>query len=82
VLDGRNQMGWSSRLSFDFRGVGRFVVPSFLTRKFTTGWRRMISFKSIFLRSRETIFKTNPELVSPGPAAAEISARCPRIVTP
>jgi len=39
VLDAEIGMGWSRPLLFDFGGVGRFVLPSFLTRRFTTGWK-------------------------------------------
>src|SRR5262249_53537014 len=36
---------------------GRFVLPSFVTRRFTTGWRTTISLRSTFFLSKDTILK-------------------------
>src|SRR5712692_10120010 len=60
---------------------GRLVVPSLLTWRFTTGWRRMISLKSTFRRNRDTIFSRTVKWSARTSGGADFGSE-PRIVMP
>src|SRR3989442_1313534 len=60
---------------------GRLVVPSLLTWRFTTGWRRMISLQSTFRRKRDTIFSRTVKWSARTSGGADFGSE-PRIVMP